>query len=65
MSRYCSYQYYSLFNKLIHNIPKIILGCLLYKEARYEEGLTKFNSAQQIVGYDPHLSYNVALCYYR
>ena len=40
-------------------------GCLLYKEGRYEEALTKFNSAQQIVGYDPHLSYNVALCYYR
>ena len=40
-------------------------GCLLYKEARYEEGLAKFNAAQQVVGYDPHLSYNVALCYYR
>lgn len=38
---------------------------MLYKEGRYEEALAKFNSAQQIVGYDPHLSYNVALCYYR
>ena len=27
--------------------------------------MAKFNAAQQIVGYDPHLSYNVALCYYR
>ena len=26
-------------------------GCLLYKEARYEEALVKFNGAQQIVGY--------------
>ena len=40
-------------------------GCLLYKEGRYEEALVKFNGAQQVVGYDPHLSYNVALCHYR
>ncbi len=40
-------------------------GCLLYKEARFEEALVKFNGAQQIVGYDPHLSYNIALCHYR
>ena len=26
-------------------------GCLLYKEARYEEALVKFNGAQQVVGY--------------
>ena len=26
-------------------------GCLLYKEARYDEALVKFNGAQQIVGY--------------
>ena len=42
-----------------------ILGCLLYKEARYEEALVKFNGAQQVVGYDPHLSYNISLCHYR
>ncbi len=40
-------------------------GCLLYKEGRFEEALLKFSGAQQIVGYDPHLSYNVALCHYR
>ena len=40
-------------------------GCLLYKEARYEEALVKFAGAQQVVGYDPHLSYNIALCHYR
>merc|ERR1719361_722669 len=40
-------------------------GCLLYKEARYEEALVKFNGAQQVVGYDPHLSYNISLCHYR
>ncbi len=41
------------------------LGCLLYKEGRYEEALAKFSAAQQVLGYDPHLSYNVALCHYR
>ena len=40
-------------------------GCLLYKEGRFEEALIKFNASQQIVGYDPHLSYNIALCHYR
>ena len=50
---------------LWYNYFLYLLGCLLYKETRYEEALAKFNAAQQIVGYDPHLSYNVALCYYR
>ncbi|XP_049785625.1 tetratricopeptide repeat protein 30A isoform X1 [Schistocerca cancellata] len=44
---------------------EINLGCLLYKEGRYEDALQKFTSAVQILGYNPHLSYNIALCYYR
>ncbi|XP_063221805.1 intraflagellar transport protein 70A isoform X2 [Bacillus rossius redtenbacheri] len=40
-------------------------GCLLYKEGRYEDALQKFTVALQVVGYSPHLSYNVALCYYK
>ncbi|TRY80025.1 hypothetical protein TCAL_13467 [Tigriopus californicus] len=40
-------------------------GCILYKEGRYEEALVKFIGAQQVVGYDPHLSYNIALCHFR
>ena len=52
--------------KLIIDVfPPNDLGCLLYKEGRYEEALVKFNGAQQVVGYDPHLSYNIALCHYR
>lgn len=31
----------------------------------YEEALKKFTTALQFLGYNPHLSYNVALCYYR
>jgi tetratricopeptide repeat protein 30 len=40
-------------------------GCLLYKEGRYDEALQKFNSASQVIGYDPHVSYNMALTQYR
>ncbi|XP_024936945.1 tetratricopeptide repeat protein 30A isoform X2 [Cephus cinctus] len=41
------------------------LGCLLYKEEQYEQALKKFSTALQIVGFRPHLSYNVALCYFK
>ena len=43
----------------------INLACLLYKEGRHSEALAKYTSAQQLVGYDAHLSYNIALCHYR
>ncbi|XP_048508189.1 tetratricopeptide repeat protein 30A isoform X2 [Athalia rosae] len=43
----------------------INLGCLLYKEEQYEEALKKFSMALQIVGFKPHLSYNVALCFFK
>ncbi|CAH1273720.1 intraflagellar transport protein 70A-like isoform X1 [Branchiostoma lanceolatum] len=42
----------------------INLGCLLYKEGRYEEACHKFTTAMQILGYKADLSYNIALCYY-
>ncbi|KAK7794910.1 hypothetical protein R5R35_005886 [Gryllus longicercus] len=44
---------------------EINLGCLLHKEGRYEDALQKFTTALQITGYNPHLSYNIALCYYK
>lgn len=40
-------------------------GCLLYKEGRYDEALQRFNAASQVIGYDPHCSYNMALTHYR
>ena len=40
-------------------------GCLLYKEGRFEDACQKFTNALQIGGFQPHLSYNIALCYYR
>lgn len=35
------------------------------QEKEYEQALKKFSNALQITGFRPHLSYNVALCYYR
>ncbi|XP_013787939.1 tetratricopeptide repeat protein 30A-like isoform X1 [Limulus polyphemus] len=43
---------------------EVNLGCLLYKEGRFEEACTKFTSAMQVEGYKPDLSYNIALCHY-
>ncbi|KAK6639634.1 Tetratricopeptide repeat protein 30A [Polyplax serrata] len=40
-------------------------GCFLYKEERYEDALQKLTTALMKMGFNPHVSYNVALCYYR
>ncbi|XP_063978262.1 intraflagellar transport protein 70A [Diachasmimorpha longicaudata] len=44
---------------------EVNLGCLTYKEGEYEKALKKFLGTLQITGFKPHLSYNVALCYYK
>ncbi|CAG5118640.1 unnamed protein product, partial [Candidula unifasciata] len=43
---------------------EINLGCLLFKEKRYEEACVKFIGAMRMVGYKADLSYNIALCHY-
>ena len=43
---------------------QINLGCLLYKEGHYEAACSKFLAALQASGYQPDLSYNLALAYY-
>lgn len=61
----------SAARSLIEQIPSddvdkdINLGCLLYKESRYEEAIGKFMNCLQIEGYQADLSYNCALCHYR
>lgn len=40
-------------------------ACILYKEERYSEALPRFTTALVTQGFVPHLSYNVALCYFR
>ncbi|XP_031785549.1 tetratricopeptide repeat protein 30A [Nasonia vitripennis] len=44
---------------------EINFGCLMYQEGEYEQALKKFSNALHTAGFRPHLSYNVALCYYR
>jgi len=44
---------------------EINFACLLFKEGRFQEALAKFQAAQQTMGYDAHLSYNIALCHYK
>ncbi|XP_034314145.1 intraflagellar transport protein 70A isoform X3 [Magallana gigas] len=44
---------------------EINLGCLLYKDKLYEEACQKFTTAMAILGYQPQLSYNIALCHYQ
>ncbi len=42
------------------------LGCVAYKEGKYEEAIQCFQHAlEEAGGFDPHLCYNVALCYYK
>ncbi|XP_037060788.1 tetratricopeptide repeat protein 30A1 [Peromyscus leucopus] len=40
------------------------MGCLLYKEGHYEAACSKFLAALQASGFQPDLSYNLALAYY-
>mmetsp|Transcript_23975 Transcript_23975/g.66602 ORF Transcript_23975/g.66602 Transcript_23975/m.66602 type:complete len:651 (-) Transcript_23975:113-2065(-) len=47
--------------------PDVIVntGCVLYKEDKFEEARKKFVEAVNLLGYQPDLAYNIALCYYR
>ncbi|XP_064469496.1 intraflagellar transport protein 70A-like [Ornithodoros turicata] len=44
---------------------EVNLGCLAYKEGRYDEACSRFTTALQTEGYNAHLSYAVALCHYQ
>ncbi|KAF0983617.1 hypothetical protein FDP41_010682 [Naegleria fowleri] len=43
----------------------VLQGCILYKEEKYDEARKNFQDALNIVEYQPHIAYNIALCYYR
>ncbi|KAA0705771.1 Tetratricopeptide repeat protein 30A [Triplophysa tibetana] len=55
---------------LVEQLPQedpdydVDLGCLLYKEGEYEEACKKFMSSMNVLGYQPDLAYNIALCNY-
>ncbi|KAL1114906.1 hypothetical protein AAG570_007730, partial [Ranatra chinensis] len=39
-------------------------ACILYKEEKYNEAIAKLKPALATESFNPHLSYNMALCYY-
>ena len=41
------------------------VACCLLKEGKFEEARAKFADAQQALGYQADLAYNIALCHYR
>ena len=41
------------------------LACCMLKEGRLEEARTRFLDAQQALGFQADIAYNIALCYYR
>lgn len=61
---------YSAAKTLVEQLPKeepdyeVKMGCLLFQEEQYEEACRRFTSAMQVLGYQPDLSYNIALCFY-
>ncbi|KAG7273099.1 hypothetical protein CRUP_024829, partial [Coryphaenoides rupestris] len=61
---------YSAAKTLVEQLPpeepdyEVKMGCLLYQEEQYEEACRRFTSAMQVLGYQPDLSYNMALCFY-
>ncbi|KAG1657935.1 hypothetical protein FOA52_003014 [Chlamydomonas sp. UWO 241] len=40
-------------------------GCVLFKEGHFEEARKRFNEALSVIGYQPELQYNIALCFYK
>ena len=42
----------------------ITLGCIAFKEEKYDEARTKFQEAMSIVEFDAQLAHNIALCHY-
>lgn len=46
--------------------PEVIIntGCVLCKEKKFDEARAKFTEAVGMLGYQPDLAYNIALCHY-
>eukprot|EP00455_Lapot_gusevi_P052587 TRINITY_DN8024_c0_g3_i2.p1 TRINITY_DN8024_c0_g3~~TRINITY_DN8024_c0_g3_i2.p1 ORF type:complete len:689 (+),score=158.90 TRINITY_DN8024_c0_g3_i2:116-2182(+) len=40
-------------------------GCISYKEGNFEEARQRFTDAMNLMGYQPDLAYNIALCHYK
>lgn len=49
----------------IHLLFSIVLFPFSIQEGKYDEALAKFTTALNTLGFEPHLCYNVALCFYQ
>jgi tetratricopeptide repeat protein 30 len=69
----CQYEMDSLtemqttVNQCLADDPDTIVaqGCVLFKEGKFEAALGKFAEANNAMGYQPDLAYNMAICCYR
>ncbi|KAF4031043.1 Tetratricopeptide repeat [Phytophthora infestans] len=57
----------SVLEECLPDDPTTIVfdGAIEYKEGRYEAARVKFADALNILGYQPDLSYNIALCFFK
>ncbi|KAG2521541.1 hypothetical protein BBO99_00005559 [Phytophthora kernoviae] len=57
----------SVLEECLPDDPTTIVfdGAIEYKEGRYEAARGKFADALNILGYQPDLSYNIALCFFK
>lgn len=57
----------SILEQCLTDDPTTVVfeGAIEYKEENYDEARKKFLGAMDVLGYQPDLAYNVALCYYR
>ena len=57
----------SFVEQCLPDDPDVVVanGCLLFKEGKYEEARAKFVEGINLLGYQPQLAYNIALCYYK
>uniref|UniRef100_A0A5K3FNF6 Tetratricopeptide repeat protein 30 n=1 Tax=Mesocestoides corti TaxID=53468 RepID=A0A5K3FNF6_MESCO len=41
------------------------VGCLLYREGKYPQACKRFQQVMTVVGFQPTIAYNIALCFYQ
>ena len=57
----------SILEQCLPDDPTTIIfdGAIEYKEGKYEAAKKRFQDAIEILGYQPEVAYNIALCYYQ
>jgi tetratricopeptide repeat protein 30 len=51
----------------VNDDPDVVVNYanVAFKEGKYDEARNQYNEAMNLLGYQPDLAYNIALCYYR